>query len=138
MPTAALNFSATVDGVLAGHRVDHEQDVVRADLALDRPQLVEHLLVDVQAPRGVEDERREPARAPPRRAPRAQIATGFCVRLAHDRDAELRAERLELVDGRRPVDVGGGQQRMLALLAGSGGRAWRRWSSCPSPAGRSA
>ena len=36
---------------------------------------------------------------------------------AVDRDVELLAERLELVDGCRPVDVAGDHQRALALLA---------------------
>ena len=52
------------DRVLAGHGVHHQQDVVRPHRPLDGPQLLEHLLVDVQPPRGVEDERRQ---APPRR-----------------------------------------------------------------------
>jgi hypothetical protein len=37
------------DRVLAGHRVDHEQHVMRRDLAPDRLQLGQQRLVDVQA-----------------------------------------------------------------------------------------
>ena len=50
--------------------------------------------------------------------------------IAQDRNAEGRAERLELVDGRGPVHVGGGENRVLALfleqpreLGGGGGLA---------------
>jgi hypothetical protein len=39
-----------VDGVLAGHRVDDEQDRVRLDRATDVDELLHEHLVDVQAP----------------------------------------------------------------------------------------
>ena len=55
-----------------------------------------------------------PRRAASSRA-RAQICHRLAVRLAHDGDGELLAERLELVDRRRTVDVRRGQQRVLAL-----------------------
>ena len=55
-----------------------------------------------------------------------------------DRDVELLAQRLELVDGGRAVGVGGHQQRRAALLAQVAGQLGGRSSSCPSPAGRPA
>ena len=46
-----------VDRVLPGHRVDHEQHVVRAAwLSATRLDLAHQLVVDVQPTRGVEDE----------------------------------------------------------------------------------
>ena len=44
-----------VDGLLAGHRVEHEQDVRRLRLAPDRGELLHQRLVDVEAAGGVED-----------------------------------------------------------------------------------
>ena len=89
---------------------------MRPDLPPDRPELLEHRLVDVQAPRRVEDERREPARGrlltrlP---ADRERRLPGG----ADDGDPELGAERPELVLRRRPLRVRGGEQRVLALLS---------------------
>ena len=62
MPTAGVEPLGHGDGVLAGHGVDDEQHVVGLDLALDRLQLLEHRLVDVQPAGGVEDERGQTAR----------------------------------------------------------------------------
>ena len=138
MPTAALNFSATVTASWPVMASTTSSTWCGPTVLLDRPQLVEHRLVDVQPPRGVEDERRQARAAPPRRAPRAQMSTGLLAGLADDGDAELRAERAELVDGGGPVDVGGGQERMLALLLEVAGQLGGAWSSCRSPAGRSA
>jgi hypothetical protein len=45
-----------VDGVLAGHGVDDEQDRVRLDRVADVDELVHQRLVDVQAPGRVDDE----------------------------------------------------------------------------------
>ena len=45
-----------VDRVLAGHRVDDEQDVVRPGAALDLDELLHQLRVDVEATRGVDDQ----------------------------------------------------------------------------------
>ena len=44
-----------VDGLLAGHRVEDEQDVRRLRLAPDGRELLHQLLVDVEAAGGVED-----------------------------------------------------------------------------------
>ena len=45
-----------VDRVLAGHRVDDEQDRVRLDRVADAHELGHQLLVDVQAAGGVDDD----------------------------------------------------------------------------------
>ena len=44
-----------VDGVLAGHRVDHQVDLVGTDAAVDHRELVHQLGVDVQPAGRVED-----------------------------------------------------------------------------------
>ncbi len=65
-------------GVLPRHRVDDQEDVMGLDLAPEDLQLLDHRLVDVEAPGGVEQDR-VPARwrPPAPRAPRA-ISTGDC------------------------------------------------------------
>ncbi len=45
-----------VDGVLSGHGVGHEQDLLRVQQALERLHLVHQLLVDVQAAGGIDDQ----------------------------------------------------------------------------------
>ena len=125
------------DRVLPGHRVDDQQHVVGRDLAPDRLQLVQHRLVDVEPAGGVEDERREAAR---RRllAGRAADLERRLAGVADDRHVELRAERAELVHRGGPVGVGGGQDAGAVPAWRTCARAWRRWWSCPSPAGPSA
>ena len=44
------------DGVLTGHRVDHEQNFVRVDRGLDGLELVHERLVNVQTACGVEED----------------------------------------------------------------------------------
>ena len=52
---ALLERLRDVDGLLAGHRVEHEQHVRRLRLAADRGELLHQRLVDLQAAGGVED-----------------------------------------------------------------------------------
>ena len=54
--TRSANASATLHRVLAGHRVEHEQDVRRPRRLADRGELVHQLLVDVQPAGRVEDD----------------------------------------------------------------------------------
>ena len=61
-----------------------------------------------------------------------------CASVAVDRDADLLAELLELVDRGRALQVGRDQRRLASLLAEVAARASRRPSSCPSPGGRRA
>ena len=53
--TRSWNASRDVDRLLAGHRVEDEQDVRRLRLVADRGELVHQRLVDVQAAGGVDD-----------------------------------------------------------------------------------
>ena len=82
---------------------------------LDGAELLEHLLVDVQPARRVENERREAAlgrlvaRCP------ADI-DGPLLLLAEHGDAQVLAETSELLHGRGPVHVGRSEYRMLSLL----------------------
>ena len=101
------------DGVLAGHRVDDEERVVRSDDAGDHPDLLHHLLVDRQAAGGVDDE------------DVAAEAAGLLQALGRGDDrvaglgehghVDLAAERAQLLDGGRALEVGADEQRVAAL-----------------------
>jgi hypothetical protein len=89
--------------------------VVRGGVFLDGTELLEHLFVDVEPPRRVEDERGE-ATLGRFVAGRAADIDGPLRLLAEHGDAQILAETSELLHRRRTVDVGGGQYRMLPLL----------------------
>ena len=55
MPRASSKVCATVDGVLTGHCVHHEDDLGGLDRCFDVFQLVHQLFVDVQAACGIEE-----------------------------------------------------------------------------------
>ena len=107
-----------VDGVLAGHGVDHEQDGVRAHALLDPRQLLHQRLVDVQAAGGVDDQHvlavaRGLIQSPARDVDRVAVGA-----LLVDRRAGLGADLHELLDRRRPVDVArSDRHRRVVLLA---------------------
>src|SRR4051794_26787510 len=94
-----------VDRVLAGHRVDDEQDVVRLDRPADVDELLHELSVDVQAAGGVDDEdvlavHLRLVERPPRDVDRRAVGA-----LLVDVGADLGAELDELVDRGRAVHV---------------------------------
>jgi len=104
--------------VLADHRVDHEQDLVRLGDVPDRAGLGHHLLVDAQPAGGVDDDHI------------VQAAPGLLQRLPRDgyrvthavtrlgsvhRDPGALTEHLELLHGVGPLQVGGDQHRRVAL-----------------------
>ena len=103
------------DGVLTGHGVDHEQDLVGLDGFLDGLQLVHERFVDVQAARRIEEDH---VVAVPDGVGNGGLGNIDRVRLAHlkDGDTELRAYDLQLLDGGRTVNVTGGEQRTFLLL----------------------
>ena len=57
MSSRRLNSCGDVDRFLAGHRVGDQQDLGRADLALQLFQLLHHGVVDLQAAGGVDEDR---------------------------------------------------------------------------------
>ena len=108
------NDSADVDRVLAGHGVDDEERVVGLDRLGDAADLVHQLGVDGQPAGGVDDARRRDPCGGPR--PRPARATADRIgRLAEDRHVDLAAERAQLLDGGRALEVGADQQRVAAL-----------------------
>ena len=100
---------------LTRHRVRDEEDLARLRLGLDALELRHEIVVDLQAARRVDDDGRNAE----------TLGFGDAVlgdrdrivgRLAVDRQIDLLAERLQLRDRGRPVDVGGDEQRPPSLL----------------------
>src|SRR5712692_5800976 len=116
-----------VDRLLAGHRVEDEEDVRRLERVADLGQLLHQLLVDLEAPGGIDDHRVATLRSGLLdTSARGRDRIGAVV--AVDWDLDLAAELLELVDGGGALEVGGDERRRAALLAqeqselGGGGR----------------
>ena len=103
-----------VDGVLAGHAVDDQVDLVRLDACgRSASSCVHQLVVDVQ-PAGRVENHDVGAVSLGVLARRVwQTATGSLAPGSEvDRHAELLAEHVQLVDGRGTLQVGGDQQRL--------------------------
>ena len=111
-----IEMSCDVDSFLAGGRVEDKQSFLRFDEVAQADKFLEEWFVDLEAARGVEDERvaiigfRELERA-----------TGdfLHIRLAfadEHRQLQLLTELFKLVHGCRPIDVGCDEQRSSALF----------------------
>ena len=107
------NASATFTASWPGHRVEDEEHVRRLRLVGDPLELVHQLLVDVQPARGVEDHDVEPVLAGGVE-PEPRRLDGIASVERVDRDLDLPAELLELVDRRRALEVAGDERRALA------------------------
>src|SRR5207253_2884257 len=113
---ALLEGAGHLDCLLPGHRIEDEQDVERLDDVANANELVHQLLVDVKASRRVDDHHVAAVRL-------RSLQT--CARSLHrvlrldaiDRDLDLLAELLELVDRRRALQIGRDQPRRLAVAA---------------------
>ena len=101
-------------GVLAGHRVDHEERVVRLDRGRDVGDLRHQLLVDGQPTGGVDDDHVTAGAV--RLVDRLACNIDGVGRLGEDRHTHLIAEGAELLDGGRSLEVGSHEQRIAALL----------------------
>src|SRR3954451_10006178 len=97
-----------VDGVLAGHRVDDEQDVGRLDDLADAHELVHELGVDVQAASRIDDQDVLALLFGPVERPRGDVDRVALGALLVDVDARLPADLHELLHSGRAVDVAGG------------------------------
>ncbi len=137
--TRSAELLGDVDRVLAGHRVDDEQDVVRLDRLADRaPARPSARRRRAGGRRCRRSATSRPSRCA-RRAPSAAISTGSSsAPVLVDRHRTLLAERHELLDRGRAVDVAGDERRPSCPPSSGAARASPRRSSCPSPAGRPA
>ncbi len=119
--------------VLADHRVDDEDDLVRVDRVADVGGLLHHLRVDAEPAGGVDDDHvpGRPAGVLDRRLRHLDRVTDTVAGLRGVHlDSGATTEHLELPDGVGPLEVGGDQQRLVPLalepasqLAGEGGLA---------------
>ena len=110
------------DRVLAGHRVDDEQHVVRLGPLADLGQLVHQVVVDVQAARGVDDQDVAVLGLRLVERPLGDV-DGVTIRaLGIDVGAGAAADGDQLVDRRRAIDVAGSEGDVLAVLAQQAGQ----------------
>ncbi len=101
-------------GVLAGHCIDHEEDLVRGNRCLDGLDFLHHLFVDVEPACGINNHN----------VPRVLSGMlhgmlgdrpGCGPRLLVDGNADLLPQRHQLIDGRRPMNVSRRKHRMASL-----------------------
>ena len=119
VPDTLLEREGGVDGVLADHRVDDEQDLVGLHGVADVDGLLHHLRVDAQAAGGVDDDDvvQLPLRVLDALAGHPDRVPDAVARFRReDRHADPLAVHLELLDRVRALEVGGDQDRGLALL----------------------
>ena len=112
---AVMEGSCRVDGILTRHRVDNKEYLVRFDGLFDRLDLAHHLLIDVQASCGVEND--DIAGSPSRlvEAMRRDLDRSTASLRKHGY-LDLRPQHLELVNGRGSVNIGGSKQGEMPLL----------------------
>ena len=102
------------DGVLADHRVDDQQHVVRRGLLADSAQLVHQLLIDGQAAGGIEDHHIEIAVFRLVVPGLAQLGRHHARHRVHWHIEPL-AQDFQLIDSGRAVHVGSDEQHLFAL-----------------------
>ncbi len=102
-----------VGGVLAGHGVDHEQGLRRADGAVQTADLTHHLLVHVQTAGGIDDQHVHIFAARRRQGVVGDINRVLVPGGGEEFRLHLAGQGLQLVDGRRAVDVGGHHHHFL-------------------------
>ena len=104
------------DRVLAGHRVDDEEDVVGLRPLADLRQLGHQLLVDVEAAGGVDDEDVATVLTGAVEGPGGDLDRVGVGPLLVDMGAGAAADGDELVDGGGTVDVAGGERDVFAAF----------------------
>src|SRR5690606_491880 len=93
--------------------IHDQQDLDRRDRRTHPPELVHELRVDLQAPRSIEDQRTMTARTGTLQSRRRQLRYVTLATIRVDGHTDLLAERLELIDRGRAVDVQRRQKRAL-------------------------
>ena len=123
----AVDAQGVVEGfgcvhrVLAGHGVQHQHDLVGLHRRLDVFQLVHQGFVDVEAARGVQQNHVVAVLPGVLDGGGGDLHRVGRAHLEH-RDAHLRADGDELLDGGGTVDVAGGQKGPFAVLFQQGGQ----------------
>ena len=104
-----------VDGVLAGHRVHHQQGLVHRHRLLDVDQFVHQDLVDLQPAGGIQDDDVVAVVLGVGEGAAGDLG-GLGAVQGKDLRPGLAAHHLQLLDGGGAVDIAGHQQRPAALL----------------------
>ena len=125
-----------VDGVLARHRVEHQQRVGGLDRVAIRTSSSISSSSTCRRPAVSTITTSRPCWRACRTPHCGDVDRVGVGALLVDRHADLLADGLQLVDGRRAVDVAGHQRRLACPAWPAAARACRWSSSCPSPAGR--
>ena len=132
------------DGVLAGHRVDDQQHVMRLRPLADLGQLVHQVRVDVEAPGGIDDQHVAVLFASAIERPRGDLDRVGVGPLLVDGGAGGLADGDQLIDRSGAVDVAGSKGDVLARIAevagelGAGGRLARSLQAGHQDHGRAA
>ena len=111
-----VELARRVHGILTRHGVDDEERLRRLDRRLDGRDLLHHRLVDGQTSRRIDDHDVESVLAGIPDGVLRDLHGVFVPLLGVDLDADLAAEDLQLVDGRRTVDVARNEQHLTSLL----------------------
>ena len=114
-PDLVLEGLRDIDRFLTGHRIDREQRPVRAKRFFDAPELLHHLLVNLQTTRGIDNQ--DIVVILPRLL-EGRAGNVYGIRAAshrEDRDADLFTVHAQLFNGRRAVHVAGREQRSVSL-----------------------
>ncbi len=106
-----------IDGFLAGHGIRDEQDLGRLDGALDIRHLGHHPLIDLQTAGGIDDDGAVAALLGELDRMLGDLDRICRGSFLENRNVDLPAEGLQLLDGGRPVDVGSHQERKPAFLS---------------------
>ena len=104
-----------IDGILTGHRINDEHDLIRLCFCLDIFQLIHELFVDMQTARRIENDDIVVVILRVFHALHGDIDRVDLTEIK-DRDLRLSADDLELVDRGRTVNVTGDEQRMMTVL----------------------
>ncbi len=114
-----------VNGVLAGHGIDHHVDLVRFNRGLDSLGFGHHVLIHVQAARRVDDDHVAQGIDGVAHAFLGDLHRVFALATVHAH-ADLVAKRLQLVGCCGAVHVARAQQRVVILLLQQVGELRRR------------
>jgi hypothetical protein len=104
-----------VDGVLADHGIDDEEDLMGLDLDVDGFEFVHQRLIDVEAAGGVEDDDVPAILLGELDGVAADLDGIFVFALGVDGGVGLLAEGVELVDGGGALQVGGDEEGVFAF-----------------------
>src|ERR1044072_9216041 len=112
----AIKTDGLIHGVLPGHRVGDEENLMRSDGIFDGAQLLHQLFVNMQTSRGVDQKKITKL---PLRLFQCLLANRhgrlFWIGVI-DRQLELAAENFQLLDGRGGIDVGRDKVRATLLF----------------------